>query len=79
MRLAAGTGFAPPDCHVTTEVQVRYAADDPQEARVSSWKLPWPVPAMIATVVLLPMLIGVLLVCAVWRKAGSRVRSRSRL
>ena len=70
VRFTDGVGTIPPDYEVGTEVKVLYDPDDVHSARVASWKRLWLAPTLITCVGLLPILLGVLVIWVVGRKAG---------
>lgn len=56
-RFTDGVGSLPPDYPVGTRLIVFYNPENPQEARVYSWKRVWFAPALFIFIGLLPMLI----------------------
>jgi hypothetical protein len=74
VRFSDGIGSIPPDYQVGAEVQVLYDPDDVHHARVVSWKRLWFAPTLITCVGLLPLLIALVVICAVALRTSSSRR-----
>lgn len=60
-RFTDGAGSLPPDYAIGETVRVLYAASQPENPRIASWKRLWLVPTLFVTVGLLPGVVAGLL------------------
>lgn len=72
VRFSDGIGSLPADYSVGTQVAIAYNPQNPQDARIYTWKRIWFVPALFIAIGLLPPVIALVIIRAVKRAFKAR-------